>query len=226
MFLQNSATSLPSFSMPSVLTALQLRLCFDFLLWTSLPEGLMKPLDSRFSNPNSHLIQYLWWLKRCVVRVVFFSTKHAYNSWWKKFPHELIWRITQSFLGFSCRVSSTNSTISGDLANRNGTVIHHHPPLYATIEFEHFLFIRTFCCQHQLQNRLVSYFSLNIVSALRLPKKFGPRFHINSNSSEISDSTVAGTLLPIIMEVENGYIWKETTIAGTHCWLPWSWEEV
>ena len=26
--------------------------------------------------------------------------------------------------------------------------------------------------------------------------------------------------------VENGYIWKVTTIGGTHFWLPWLWEEV
>ncbi len=31
---------------------------------------------------------------------------------------------------------------------------------------------------------------------------------------------------PIIMEVEHGYIWKVTTIGGTHFWLPWLWEEV
>ena len=34
------------------------------------------------------------------------------------------------------------------------------------------------------------------------------------------------TLPPIIMEVENGYIWKVTTIGGTPFWLPWLWEEV
>ena len=33
------------------------------------------------------------------------------------------------------------------------------------------------------------------------------------------------TLSPIIMEVKNGYIWKVTTIGGTHFWLPWLWEE-
>ena len=34
------------------------------------------------------------------------------------------------------------------------------------------------------------------------------------------------TLSPIIMEVENGYIWKVTTIEETHFSLPWLWEEV
>ena len=34
------------------------------------------------------------------------------------------------------------------------------------------------------------------------------------------------SLSPIIMEVENGYIWKVTTIGGTHFSLPWLWEEV
>ncbi len=33
------------------------------------------------------------------------------------------------------------------------------------------------------------------------------------------------TLSPIIMEVENGHIWKVTTIGGTHFPLPWVWEE-
>ena len=34
------------------------------------------------------------------------------------------------------------------------------------------------------------------------------------------------SLSPLIMEVENGYIWKVTTIGGTNFWLPWLWEEV
>ena len=33
------------------------------------------------------------------------------------------------------------------------------------------------------------------------------------------------TLSPIIMEVENGRIWKVTTIGGVHFSLPWLWEE-
>ncbi len=31
------------------------------------------------------------------------------------------------------------------------------------------------------------------------------------------------TLSPIIMEVENGYTWKVTTIGGANFWLPWLW---
>ena len=33
------------------------------------------------------------------------------------------------------------------------------------------------------------------------------------------------TLSPIVMEVENGCIWKVTTIGGAHFWLPWLWKE-
>ena len=34
------------------------------------------------------------------------------------------------------------------------------------------------------------------------------------------------TLSPIIMEVEDCYIWKLTNTGGTHFWIAWLWEEV
>ena len=40
------------------------------------------------------------------------------------------------------------------------------------------------------------------------------------------ESGMIHTLSPIIMEVENdSYIWKVTTVGGTHYWLLWLWEE-
>ena len=88
-----------------------------------------------------------------------------------------------------------------------------------------------------MENRTTNPQNHHIYQASRraqLPQNSSPQnlcFSKTSSVSEKSKKSITScapkihTLPPIIMEVENGCIWKVTTIGGNHFSLPWLWEE-
>ena len=64
--------------------------------------------------------------------------------------------------------------------------------------------------------------------ALKSLDSMCPAFGIQEDHETVVKlyTPLALLFLPKIMEVETGYIWKVTSIGGTHFWLPWLWEEV